>query len=112
MLRSIPVWLVLALSATGCANTGSEAEPRPAAREHASAQLIPGQLLVRFIDGLEPRQVDRILEREGATLVAHLESIGIHHVRVQTPDTAAEAERWTALPEVEYAEPNRHRPRP
>ena len=109
--RNLALLLAMVVSTVACAAQKDTREAQ--ARPQAAGSIVPGELLVRFIDGLEPRQIQQVLRREDATLIAHLDSIGIHHVRLPDGvDTLEAAQRWSALAEVEYAEPNRHRPRP
>lgn len=73
-----------------------------------SAPYAPGQLLMRFTPGTSATRRAQILSQEGATILKTYQTVDV--ILVGLPpyqaDVIGAAGRWTAKPEVLYAEPN------
>lgn len=66
----------------------------------------PGRILVKFHDGVDPETIAGIMESEGATVKRVLTSTGVHIIVLsQGEDISDAVERFSAYPEVKYAEP-------
>ena len=76
--------------------------------------LVQDQLIVRFVDGLDEDAVTDVVTREGGQVLRYWDRLGLYLVGLpEGSDVRMAADRWSALPEVDYAEPNfRHRIRP
>ena len=77
-------------------------------------ELVQDQLIVRFVDGLDEDAVTDVGTREGGQVLRYWDRLGLYLVGLpEGSDVRMAADRWSALPEVDYAEPNfRHRIRP
>ncbi len=66
-----------------------------------------GEILVKFKEGVSPAQIEEINGRMGTEVRSVLSSIGVYVLKLP-PGATVEAmvEKFCALPEVEYAEPN------
>jgi general secretion pathway protein D len=73
----------------------------------ASEEYAPGELLVRFKEGVDAEKAAELIQGMGGTIVKYMEGMGVYQIRLkegQSVKNAAEA--FGRLPEVQYAEPN------
>jgi general secretion pathway protein D len=65
------------------------------------------ELLVKFRKDVTDEMALDIISRKGASLIRHMESIRVYHIRLRKGQEVEDAIReFSSLPEVEYAEPN------
>ena len=82
----------------GC--TGCKAQP-------GSSKYVPGEILVRFREGVSKARAAQVMAAEGAKHVREIEPLEIHLLRLTPDQTVAEAvARFNKSPVVKYAEPN------
>jgi general secretion pathway protein D len=78
-------------------------------REFAVAEnrYVQGELLVKFKEGVTDEAAREIIAKQGATVIRFLESIKVYHIRLKKDQDVEDAvKEVSALPEVQYAEPN------
>lgn len=67
----------------------------------------PGQILVKFRDGVSREEARTLHDRLGSTILKHLQKLNTDLVKVKTGLTVEEAIRlYREDPQVAYAEPN------
>jgi len=67
----------------------------------------PGELLVKFKDTVTEEQSRQIIENQGASIIKYFKPIRVYHIRLKKDQDVEKAvEDFSALPEVEYAEPD------
>jgi thermitase len=68
---------------------------------------VPGQILVKFNDGVSQDKALEIHNRLGSTMVKHFEKISVYLVQIKPGVTVEEAiDLYQEDPNVAYAEPN------
>ena len=68
---------------------------------------IPGQVLVKFNEGVSEEQAQALHDRLGSTILKRFEKLHIDLVRIKSGLTVEEAtELYQENPQVAYAEPN------
>ena len=88
--------------------SASQAPSGGSAAARDSGQAIPGEILVKFEEGVSQEEIDTINRRLGATVVNTM--LGGRLVLVTTPYESATSQlidAYAATEGVEYAEPNR-----
>ncbi len=108
MRKTIFVTAVLALLATATAGRLAAQETPSLSVPGRGAEYMPGQLVVKFRDGVDDARVASLLSRTGARDATRSRYVrGLHVVGLPEgqPVTGA-VERFAALPDVEWAEPN------
>jgi thermitase len=108
------VVLVLAMAPSGFlvgAQDGVEDDvqcaPGSCASEAKPSEYVPGELLVRFRPILPKERSEQVMASEGAVSTRRIEPLDVDVVRLRPGLSVEEAvERFSAYPEVEYAEPN------
>ncbi|TKB89674.1 MAG: hypothetical protein E8D41_13855 [Nitrospira sp.] len=69
--------------------------------------FVSGEVLVKFKPSVSQERIDAILKESGTELIKMIQGIGVHHVRIVGKESVETVvTRLSALPEVEYAEPN------
>lgn len=98
--------ILLSIVSLLAACSGS-AEPGTA-QEGAEADVVSGQVIVKFRPGTGEQSIATVLEQSGARIERPLGAAGTYLLRFdeRTP-VARMIERLRRYPEVEYAEPNR-----
>ena len=88
---------LLALVGPACGMAGRPAAP----------PFTPGQILVKFHDGVSDERIGEIIREEGGTVDRVIGSTGVYVVVLPEDQGVLESvERYSARPEVRYAEPN------
>jgi thermitase len=68
---------------------------------------IPGQILVKFNEGVSQEEVQALHDRLGSTIIKHYKKLNINLVRIKRGLTIEEAIKlYQEDPNVVYAEPN------
>lgn len=78
-------------------------------REFAVAEnrYAEGELLVKFREGITDGTARELIAGKGATVIRFMESIQVYHLRLQKGQDVEDAvQEFSAMPEVQYAEPN------
>jgi serine protease len=71
------------------------------------AEYVPGEIVVKFKDGVTRQQAAIAQAELGTTLISYNESIGFRQLGIPADKTVEEmVELFSARPDVEYAEPN------
>lgn len=84
-----------------------KAPPEPDAREEAAGASVPGEILVKFEEGLSQEEIDRIHRRLGATVVDTMMDGRLMLVTVPYESATSQLiDAYAATEGVEYAEPN------
>jgi general secretion pathway protein D len=66
-----------------------------------------GELLVKFKKDISAERARQIIDSEGASVIRLFKEIGVYHIQLGKGQDVEEAvKRFSAFPEVEYAEPN------
>ena len=69
--------------------------------------FVSGEVLVKFKPSVSQERIDAILKESGTERIKMIQGIGVHHVRIVGKESVEPVvTRLSALPEVEYAEPN------
>ncbi len=67
----------------------------------------PGELLVKFKDGVSKEKALEIITQKKATIITYFESINVYHIQLKPDQEVEDAmKEFTSLPEILYAEPN------
>lgn len=70
-------------------------------------QYAEGELLVKFKEGVTDERAKEIISQKGASVIKFLESIKVYHIKLKEDQNVEDAvKEFSALPEVQYAEPN------
>ncbi|MDA8078396.1 MAG: type II secretion system secretin GspD [Nitrospiraceae bacterium] len=70
-------------------------------------RFAPGELMVKFKEGVPEEKVRAIISREGASVLQFMDKLQVYHLKLKEGQSVEEAaELYSALPEVRYAEPN------
>ena len=73
----------------------------------ASQRYAEGELLVKFKEGVSPTEAEAIIARKGASVIKVIEGIQVYHIRLPKGKEVEKAvKEFSAIPEVQYAEPN------
>jgi len=73
----------------------------------AGQRYIEGELLVKFKEDVSRDEAEAIISRKGASVIKILEGIQVYHIRLPKGKEVEEAvKEFSAIPEVQYAEPN------
>jgi hypothetical protein len=97
-------FLCLVLAAAGPAYGMAPKPPDP--------PYAPGELMVGFYEDTSPERIARIVQEEGGEIRSVLKRTGVHLIVLpEGTDVMDAAARFSAHPEVRYAEPN-YRPTP
>ncbi|HYA27109.1 MAG TPA: hypothetical protein VEE82_03845, partial [Thermodesulfovibrionales bacterium] len=78
-------------------------------REFAVAEnrYVQGELLVKFKESVTDEAAREIFSKHEAAVIRFLEGIKVYHIRLKKGQVVEDAiKEFSALPEVEYAEPN------
>jgi general secretion pathway protein D len=78
-------------------------------REFAVAEnrYAEGELLVKFREGITDEAAREVIAKRGAAVIKFMEGIGVYHLRLQQGQETEDAmKEFSAMPEVQYAEPN------
>ena len=68
--------------------------------------FVPGRVIVKFHAEVSPDRITSIVEQEGGTVKSVLASTGVHIIVLpEDADVSDAVDRFTAYPEVQYAEP-------
>jgi subtilisin family serine protease len=95
------VSLLLLIAVHGHGNGLAHANPHP------NPSFVPGEILVKFREGVPPRAKEEAHLPLDASLINVFPSIGIQHLRLPPSISVEEALRWyQGNPDVEYVEPN------
>ncbi|HEY9765882.1 MAG TPA: hypothetical protein V6C82_05935 [Chroococcales cyanobacterium] len=86
---------------------GGEAVVRPSPSPSIRSNFLEGEILVKFKEGVSPETILVILKKQGVKVLGFIEGLGIYRLGLPE-ETSVEAmlERFRAIPEVQYAEPN------
>jgi thermitase len=72
-----------------------------------SAGYVQGQILVKFKKTVSAERIEEINQIMGAEIIKIIRGIRVYQLRIPDDRTVPEmVKEYTALPEVEYAEPN------
>ncbi len=75
--------------------------------EIAEQRYAEGELLIKFREGTTAEQAVSIISGKGASVIKVIEKTGVYHIRLPKGKKVEEAvKEYSAIPEVEYAEPN------
>ena len=78
------------------------------ARRPPKPAYVPGHVLVKFNDGVAMERIGEIVAGENARIERKLGRIGVYLVILpEGADVEEAVDRFTAFPEVQYAEPDR-----
>lgn len=94
-------------SAPSTPPAGSQATPEQTAADEDAGEVVPGEILVKFKEGLSEEEIDRIHRRLGAKVVDTM--LGGRLMLVTIPyenATSQLVDAYAATEGVEYAEPN------
>jgi general secretion pathway protein D len=73
----------------------------------ANQQYMEGELLVKFKEGVSVEKASSLIVQEGATVVSFNEQTNVYRLRLKKGQSVKDAiEVFSALPEIQYAEPN------
>jgi len=73
----------------------------------AENRFMEGELLVKFNEGVNDDTARGILSGKGAMVVRYIEGIRVYHIRLPKGQAVEDAvKEFSAMPEVQYAEPN------
>ncbi len=73
----------------------------------AESRYVEGELMVKFKEGTTDEAARKIIATHGATLIQFLEGTKVYHIRLKKGQHVGDAiKEFSALPEVQYAEPN------
>lgn len=99
---------LLWLATAGEAQAMSRKTEAPAtSTDNSDYPYVPEELLVRFAAGVPAQEAEELIRRQGAQVLARLESGGLYHLRLPPGKSVpVAAEEFAALPQVTYAEPN------
>ena len=113
LLREMSVALltpVVAAAEWQMALSGQPADDTEVETTAPQADYVPGELLLKFHEGVDEARRTQLLAEQGATVIRHSAS-GVYHLRLpEGSDTLRIIDWFVAQPEVAFAEPN-HRVR-
>ncbi len=70
-------------------------------------RFTPGQLLVKFKEGVPEEKIRAVIAQEGASVLQFMDKLQVYLLKLKEGQSVEEAvELYSALPEVQYAEPN------
>jgi general secretion pathway protein D len=73
----------------------------------ANKQYAPGELLVKFKEGVTKERALEVLSEKGAVVIRYLERLDVYNIRLKKEQDVEDAvKEFTEVPEVLYAEPN------
>lgn len=73
----------------------------------AENETAEGEILLKFRDGVEEEKALEIISSKGAEVITIIKSIGVYHIRLQKGQSVEDGiKAFTAVPDVQYAEPN------
>lgn len=73
----------------------------------ANKRFVPGEIMVKFKEGVSEEKVHSIISQKEATVIRFMDKIGVYLLKLKKNQSVEDAvEEFSALPEVEYAEPN------
>lgn len=73
----------------------------------ANNQYAPGELLVKFKEGVSRERALQIISGKGAEVVRFMDRLDVYQIRLKKEQSVEDAvKEFTSLPEVLYAEPN------
>lgn len=73
----------------------------------ANKRFIPGELMVKFREGVPEEKVRAIISQKEATVIRFMDKLGVYLLKLKKKQSVEDAvQEFSALPEVEYAEPN------
>jgi len=73
----------------------------------ANKRFVPGEIMVKFKEGVPEEKVHAIISQKEATVIRLMDKIGVYLLKLKKNQSVEDAvEEFSALPEVEYAEPN------
>jgi general secretion pathway protein D len=73
----------------------------------ANKRFAEGEVLVKFREGVSEEKAHEIISHEGAGLLRYMETIGAYLLKLKQGQSVEDAvAEFSALPEVQYAEPN------
>jgi hypothetical protein len=77
------------------------------AQKPAEPQFVPGQVLVKFNEGVSEDRIEEIVRAEGGQVKDIIGRTGVYLITIpEKVDTREAVNRFSARPEVLYAEPN------
>lgn len=108
----VPAALLLAaallVGAGPAAGMGVRSGAQSEAQTPPQGDIVPDEVLVKFRDGVDAARAEALAAGAGLAVVKPLGSERTYLLRITDGTSVPEAiERLGALPEVEYAEPNR-----
>ena len=75
--------------------------------QSAPSPYRPGEVLVKFKEGVSQRRIEEINTILGTKTIQYFESLGVYLVKITNENSVESTVRhYAQLPEVEYAEPN------
>ena len=73
----------------------------------AGQRYAAGELLVKFKEGVSRDEAEAIISEKGASVIKIIEGIQVYHVQLpKGKDVEKAVEEFSAIPQVQYAEPN------
>jgi type II secretory pathway component GspD/PulD (secretin) len=67
----------------------------------------PGELLVKFKDGVSEQRAEELISLMKASLIKHFKNINVYHIKLKSGQDIEDAiKEFSSLPEVSYSEPN------
>ena len=72
----------------------------------APPRVIPGELIIRYKDGITPAARANFRARLDATVLREFRMFPMEHVRIRGMSTEQAVQRYARDPDVEYVEPN------
>ena len=73
----------------------------------ANKRFVPGEIMVKFKEGVSEEKVHSIISQKEATVIRFMDKIGVYLLKLKKNQSVEDAvEEFSALPEIEYAEPN------
>lgn len=73
----------------------------------ANKRFVPGELMVKFREGVPEETVRSIISQKGASVIRFMDKLGVYLLKLKERQPVEDAvQEFSALPEVEYAEPN------
>jgi general secretion pathway protein D len=73
----------------------------------ANKRFVPGELLVKFREGVPEETARSIISQKGATVIKFMDKLRVYLLKLRESQSVEEAvQEFSELPGVEYAEPN------
>ncbi|MDA8433525.1 MAG: hypothetical protein M0Z60_11275, partial [Nitrospiraceae bacterium] len=73
----------------------------------ANKRFAKDEVMVKFKDGVAEEKAHELIGKEGAGVLEYLRALGVYRLKLRKGQSVEEAvEDFSALPEVQYAEPN------